>query len=297
MIGLAAYGSSSEDESPREPASNVKKPKAISPQSAQAQEQKAESPKVETSQEPAASIEDFSKPLVGPFQPGRSISPVNDAEKAPRDQSPFSTTRALIHDMTLPPIPSLDIPPSPPGSPNPAANQKFAHFLRLKKQGVHFNEKLASNSSLRNPSLLAKLMSHAGIGEQDQYASSFPTDLWDISALPEWGYKEELNKSQQDIRRKIEEKKTAGQRDAVDFVSGGVSGESSRGGTPSSGRGRASAAERVMAGLSREKGKSPMGSGQSRRAELERRPRRSDMDQKRLRSRSPPSRRKRSRSR
>ncbi|KAJ6155043.1 hypothetical protein N7470_005609 [Penicillium chermesinum] len=48
-------------------------------------------------------------------------------------------------------VPNLDIPPSPPGSPDPAANAKFQHFLSLKHQGVHFNAKLATSSSLKNP--------------------------------------------------------------------------------------------------------------------------------------------------
>jgi hypothetical protein len=198
--------------------------------------------------------------------------------------------------MTLPPIPNLDIPPSPPGSPNPVANQKFAHFLSLKKQGVHFNEKLAGSSSLRNPSLLAKLMAHSGIDEQAQYATSLPNDIWNVSSLPPWGYKEELLKCQQEIRRRIEEKKSSGQREPIDFVSSAVSGESSRVDTPSSCKMRSSAAERVMAGLSRERARSPMGTEQSRRADLERRPRRSELNHKSHRSRSP-SRRQRSRSR
>jgi len=199
--------------------------------------------------------------------------------------------------MTLPPDPNLDIPPSPPGVPNPEANRKFAHFLSLKKQGVHFNEKLAGSSSLRNPSLLSKLMIHAGIDEEAQYETSLPKDLWDVSTLPVWGFKEELLRSQQEIRRKIEEKKASGPRESIDFIAGSMSGDSSRGGTPPSGKIRSSAAERVMAGLNRERTKSPIGAEQSRRVDLERRPMKHELAQKRHRSRSPLERRKRSRSR
>ena len=132
---------------------------------------------------------------------------------------PISESRTLIHDLTLPPVPNLDIPPSPPGSPDPVANAKFAHFLSLKKKGIHFNEKLADSTSLKNPSLLGKLREHAGIDEQAQYSTSLPTDVWDVSELPSWGFKEELLKAQQDERRKVEEGKVAGQRSSIDFVS------------------------------------------------------------------------------
>ena len=199
--------------------------------------------------------------------------------------------------MTLPPIPNLDIPPSPPGSPNAAANQKISHFLSLKKQGVHFNEKLVASSSLKNPSLLDKLMEHAGIDGQAQYATSLPGDLWDVSILPPWGFKEELQSSQLETRRKIEEKKSTGQRESIDFVPGNGSGDSSRAGTPSGGKGRSIAAERVVANASRGKANPRPVNETGKRGDLERRPKRLELGRKRDHSRSPSTRRKRSRSR
>lgn len=132
--------------------------------------------------------------------------------------SPFSASRALIQDLTLPPVPNLDIPPSPPGSPDPAANAKFEHFLSLKKQGVHFNAKLASSSSLKNPSLLTKMMEHAGIDEQTQYNTSLPVELWNTYNLPPWAFKEELLRAQQEVRQRMDDKKTSGQRSSIEFV-------------------------------------------------------------------------------
>lgn len=70
------------------------------------------------------------------------------------------------------------------------------------------------------------MMEHAGIDEQAQYNTSLPTDLWDPSSLPAWGFKEELLKTQQDVRQKMEEKNSSGQRSSVEFVSG--SGTESR---------------------------------------------------------------------
>lgn len=109
------------------------------------------------------------------------------------------------------------------------------------------------------------MMEHAGIDRDAQYATSLPREIWDVSRLPAWGFKEELNKSQQEIRKRREGQR----REAVEFVPAGAAAEGSRGGTPAGGR----------------KG----GRESSRRAELERRPRRD-------RSRSP-GRRRRSRSR
>ena len=158
-------------------------------------------------------------PVLGPA--AIDMTPLSEDKPSTSGRSsPFSASRGLIQDLTLPPVPNLDIPPSPPGSPNPAANAKFEHFLSLKKQGVHFNAKLASSSSLKNPSLLKKMMEHAGINEQSQYDSSLPAGLWNPSNLPKWGFKEELLRTQQDFRKQSEEKKASGQRSSVDFVPG-----------------------------------------------------------------------------
>ncbi|KAL4947258.1 nucleophile aminohydrolase [Aspergillus filifer] len=154
------------------------------------------------------------KPLVGPV-----LGPVHEGRPLQASIETRSTSRTLIHDLTLPPVPNLNIPPSPPGSPNPSANGKFAHFLSLKKQDVHFNDKLASSTSLKNPSLLKKMMEHAGIDEQAQYSNSLSPGLWDVSHLPSWGYKEELAKAQTELNAKSEERRVKGQRDTIEFVS------------------------------------------------------------------------------
>lgn len=174
-------------------------------------------------------------------------------------------------------------------------DRKFEHFLELKKQGVHFNEKLARSSALKNPSLLQKLMDFAGVEEHDQYATTLSKDIWDPLGFPAWAYKEELLKSQQDILKQRDESKSRLHRDNIEFISGTTSGQSSKGGTPASEMGvkppRRSAAERVMAGLDRERTRSPMVDATSARADIERRGGRQEGLQHR------PNTRKRSRSR
>jgi hypothetical protein len=157
-------------------------------------------------------------PVLGPEQPSEIVGP-SIGEQDQGQSSPYSASRALIQDLTLPPVPNLEIPPSPPGSPDPIANGKTTQFLALKKQGVHFNEKLSASSSLKNPSLFLKLREHTGIDEDSQYATSLPSDIWDHTSLPTWAYKEELYKMQQAIRSKIEEAKQGDKNRTIDFVS------------------------------------------------------------------------------
>lgn len=158
-------------------------------------------------------------PMLGPKQPSDiAASPITPQEQGP--SSPYSASRALIQDLTLPSVPNLEIPPSPPGSPDPIASGKTAQFLSLKQKGVHFNEKLAASSSLKNPSLFLKLCEHTGINNESQYATTLPADVWDHRTLPAWAYKEELNRMQQAIRSKIEEaKQTDKSRSAIEFTS------------------------------------------------------------------------------
>jgi hypothetical protein len=154
-----------------------------------------------------------------------------------------------------------------------STNLKFKHFLELKKQGVHFNEKLAKSSALKNPSLMQKLMDFSDIDEAGQYATTLPKVLWNPDAFPEYAYKEELAKSQQRILKKKEDEKARGQRESVDFVPANASGESlSRSATPGGTGGRTgqkSAAERILAGLDRGRSSSPQVQGTKRKTRFE----------------------------
>ncbi|MCJ1431789.1 hypothetical protein MMC27_001144 [Xylographa pallens] len=241
----------------------------------------------------------------GASEIGPSMGPFNDqpeSETASEPQSPYSANRALIRDLTLPTIPIFDIPDSPPGSPPPGLDEKFGQFLKLKKQGVHFNEKLARSSALKNPSLLRKLMDFAGVDESEQYATILPSGIWDPESFPPSAYKEELAKSQQDIHKKREEERAKVQRESIEFVAASASGQSSRAGTPGSARVsrglQGSAAERVMAGLDRDRAQSPQTSNLVARSGTSgRNLRNDDRDSRWKASSRSPGRRKRSRSR
>ena len=211
-------------------------------------------------------------PVLGPIPPPHSPRPINGSTS--RSQSPYFLQRSVIRDLTLPPVPNFDIPPSPPGSPPAKTLAKFAQFLELKKQGVHFNEKLAKSSALKNPSLFQKLTKFAGIDEQEQYTAALPKEVYDPSAFPSWAYKEELAKSQQEVQKKKEEDRMRVQREGLDFVPASTTAETSRavvsGGETARGYNK-SAAERVMAGLDRGKTKSPYTVDGNKRRPIERR--------------------------
>ena len=200
-------------------------------------------------------------PVLGPTIPldDSSMPEALDEEDGSAPQSPYSANRALLRDLTLPTVPNYDIPPSPPGSPISSTNTKFKHFLDLKKQGIHFNEKLAKSSALKNPSLMQKLMDFSEIDDVGQYATTLPKDLWNPEGFPEYAYKEDLAKSQQKTLKRKDEEKLRGPRESVDFVPTTASTESSRSGTPAAGgrTGQKSAAERIMAGLDRGRSSSP----------------------------------------
>ncbi|KFH45007.1 hypothetical protein ACRE_042070 [Hapsidospora chrysogenum ATCC 11550] len=149
--------------------------------------------------------------------PEESFTPTIDTSQAPG--SPYTANRAIIHDLTLPSVPNLDIPPSPPGSPPPGASRKFEQFLDLKKKGVHFNAKLESSTSLRNPGLMDKLMGFVGIDERSQYETTLPTDLWDPKVFPDSAFRGPLRKAQEKMEKEREAEKASGGRTAVEFVS------------------------------------------------------------------------------
>ncbi|KAK6081830.1 Meiotically up-regulated gene 151 protein [Seiridium cupressi] len=205
-------------------------------------------PSTETESDPAAPApapapsEPEQPSLIGPMRPPEGSSSLDfpPLEEAPAGDevpslslppgSPYSANRALLRDLTLPAVPDMDIPPSPPGSPPLAANKKFEQFLELKKKGVHFNSKIAQSSALKNPSLMDKLLKFAEIDQKGQYATTLGTDLWDPSVFPKSAHKEQLRQSQTDLGQARARTKGG----PVDFVTAG--GLGSRDATPSTGQ-------------------------------------------------------------
>lgn len=129
----------------------------------------------------------------------------------------YEATRQVIHQLTLPPLPHVEIPPSPPGSPRPTATARIKQFLDLKKQGVHFNDRLAESSALRNPTQLQSQLAFAGLSENDQYATTLPYGLKPVpdNGFPYWAYGPELNRTQERLRKQKEREKGG----KVEFVS------------------------------------------------------------------------------
>jgi hypothetical protein len=121
----------------------------------------------------------------------------------------------------MPPLPNFDIPDAPPpptqnseeAATLAAVAKQFERFLELKKQGVHFNERLQNSTSLRNPGLLPKLMAFAEISREECYASTLPKDFGVPARWPEDCYVESLVRENE--RR---ERKRVAEREKVEFV-------------------------------------------------------------------------------
>lgn len=142
----------------------------------------------------------------------------NDEDEPEAPASPYSANRATIHDLTLPSVPNLDIPPSPPGSPPARVSKTFGQFLALKEKGTHFNKKLEQSTALRNPSVMDKLLEFAGLDGQQQYETTVSTDLWDPAAFPEPAFVEKLRKSRETLAKEREADRSGGGRSSIDFV-------------------------------------------------------------------------------
>ncbi|ORY11207.1 HCNGP-like protein-domain-containing protein [Clohesyomyces aquaticus] len=234
-----------------------------------------------------------SSPSQGPTIPASSGE--NDTgENAAVPQSPYSSYRSVVQSLTLPAVPSFDIPPSPPGSPRLAPTKKFATFLDMKKKGQHFNKRMESSSALQNPAHFQRLMGFAGLKEEDQYATTLPAGIAVPTTFPKSAYVEQLLASQKEITKEKEISKA--QRETIDFVSAASSGASRK--PPTTGKRPAdSATERIMASLDRDRSSSTSSRDRDKRRELERRGGRDERGAgNRLRSRSRSPRRKRSRS-
>ncbi|GIZ49663.1 hypothetical protein CKM354_001269100 [Cercospora kikuchii] len=236
MNSLVAYESSDDEDNvqPEKPAETVK---VAPPQPAK---QPAPQPAAAPAPQPAlqsitpaqpTSIADG--PLPGPAAGPAPAAPVLEPSE---DTSfdPYAFERQRLRELTMPTLPNFDIPDSPPPPTRnseeaavlAATTKKLERFLELKKQGVHFNDRLQNTTSLRNPSLLPKLMEFAGLTREDGYASSLSEDVAVPVKWPEECYIEAL--VQQNERR---EKKRLRDRDHVDFVPA-KSGGSSASGTP-----------------------------------------------------------------
>ncbi|KAI0385767.1 HCNGP-like protein-domain-containing protein [Hypomontagnella monticulosa] len=230
MAGLVGYESSDEEEVVQQPKSKSLKQtqdtsvdtdeKPSAPVKPDASSQKAD-------EKPGVIIgpQIGPDPAAGPSYPPLEEAPMEDEEDSGPGLppgSPYTATRALLRDLTLPPVPNTDIPPSPPGSPPPATSAKFERFLELKKQGVHFNSKVAQNPALRNPALMDKLLGFVELTTPaDQYRTTLPADIWDPAAFPRWAYKEQLKQSQAEIEKARARTKGA----PVEFVASSTTGD------------------------------------------------------------------------
>lgn len=148
-----------------------------------------------------------------------------------------------------------------------------------------------------------KMKDFAGVSEEDQYANTLPEGLGPMVKFPDWAYADELNKTQKKIAEQKEKEARQVQRGHIDFVPASAASASSSTNATPSGRGGTkgggSAAERVMAGLDKDRDsgssreregggarKTRFDSRDGRTREVERRGGRDEPRRSRFRSRS-----------
>ena len=231
MSGLVSYDSSSDEDIAVEHAPQANSPSKAHKALNRSPANTSDIQQTEDLFDPAPTAS-AGEGLIGPLPNGTAVT--DEEALSPIALADMSRRDAIRH-LTQATVPATSLPPSPPGSPEPTANERFRRFLELKTKGVHFNEDLAKKTSFRNPSLLSSMMSKVGIDEKAQYNTSLPLSLWDPTDLPEWAYKEGLLKSQQELQVQSDANKkmlsAAGKR-TIEFAPETASGGSSRKSTP-----------------------------------------------------------------
>ncbi|KAI0154802.1 hypothetical protein GGR57DRAFT_465071 [Xylariaceae sp. FL1272] len=229
MAGLVAYESSDEEEEVKpQPAPKLLK----NTEQATADTNSKSNTTQPTIQTPTSNIDEASNPTTDPSPSvyGPQIGPSSGPSYPPLEEdtlpplppgSPYTATRAMLRDLTLPAVPNMDIPPSPPGSPSPL-NKKFENFLELKKKGIHFNSRIASNPSMKNPALADKLLAYAELDVRDQYETTLSKDILNFD-FPRDAFKEKLRASQSEIKSGRSRK----QGQPVEFEKSSAAGTSS----------------------------------------------------------------------
>lgn len=237
MSGLVGYESSSDEEAPGQLSPHVVpfSKSHDAPNNAPTGTKDLPPQEDQGASAPAASSDEgLVGPLLGPAVEQNGTFVTEEELLSPVALTDMSERDAIRH-LSQATIPATSLPPSPPGSPEPAANERFNRFLELKAKGIHFNEDLARKTAFRNPSLLSSMMSKYGIDEKAQYSTSLPLDLWDPTDFPAWVYKEGLLQNQQDLQGQSNAKKrmlSATGKRTIDFAPETTSGHSSRKSTP-----------------------------------------------------------------
>lgn len=238
MSALVGYESSSSEEDEPVKMKSQPDPETVGKASdealvAQGQGRPVDLPAQLSEQEMARSQQTAEGPIVGPRMPDQGDNDL--AGESTSEVLRTMSDRDAVRFLTPASHPMTSIPPSPPGSPDPATNARFKKFLDLKTKGVHFNHDLASKSTFRNPSFLSTMKVRVGLDDTDQYRTSLPLELWDPLCFPGSAYKEELLRRQQAIREQNSATKkslSASGKRTIDFTPGGTSGASSRDSTP-----------------------------------------------------------------
>lgn len=109
-------------------------------------------------------------------------------------------------------------PLSPHILPDERVAAKLAHFHELRKQGITFNATLQANKSIRNPSILSKLVDYVQVNEKK---SLFPETFWDQELVRDGveSLATRITKQQKDTEDARQAQQERGKRSKIQFTS------------------------------------------------------------------------------
>ncbi|CAD7971750.1 unnamed protein product [Amoebophrya sp. A25] len=76
------------------------------------------------------------------------------------------------------PFAHVELPPTPPGSPDPGLTARMERFMDLKARGKHLNDAIEASVDYQNPYILEKVIKLFDI---DEYCTNFPPEQFDPS--------------------------------------------------------------------------------------------------------------------
>lgn len=97
-------------------------------------------------------------------------------------------------------------------------NEKFEHFLKLKKESHHFNKRLDSLASVKNPSVMKNLLEFAGVHDdslselRSVYETSLSADILKFYDMPNFAFKSNMRVAKDKMRKEMDAEKAGGKR-------------------------------------------------------------------------------------
>eukprot|EP01138_Halocafeteria_seosinensis_P012050 gb/GECG01012316.1/.p1 GENE.gb/GECG01012316.1/~~gb/GECG01012316.1/.p1 ORF type:complete len:269 (+),score=50.63 gb/GECG01012316.1/:1-807(+) len=119
--------------------------------------------------------------------------------------------------------------------------KRFAEYMKYSEQGHNFTENLRSKKEFQNPYILDRVAEHFGLDGENEYASNYPTELFDPQAHGPEDYYDSISYRQQIQEEFRETRKQMEPRSTISFApsshGGPAAGDNTQTSTRQSGSG------------------------------------------------------------